>query len=381
MGLQELDSTNESSSREELSLMPLNKEFTEELDQDVKYKLNKDGTLTIKNKLVMREGTHNEVHYSWDELKASYLTGEGGGLFYDHEDSVKNYTGLVKNLKLNEAEKAIYGDIHVTNKQAALDISLGAKWGISPTIDAEKLLKDGKIHALDPNFLSYSLVLRPAVRETMLNSDGTERRFNKVEKENEKLLAEKDARIQQLEEAAVDTEKKTEATEKKVEEIEKKVEEAEKKEVEKESEELCALERSIGFTSEAEKDSRLEELKSLSAESRSNLRSAHGKYAKILKLGEDDDEDGESDAEELKENFLLFRTEYMEKNPKATSADVKAAFSKLAATPSGNAPAEKGQDLGEANAQVRMQNELNAEGARTGKVNSNILAYMKEQER
>ena len=164
MTLQEL------SNREELIVMPLGKDF-EELSAKTKYPLNKDGTLTLKNKLVMREGEHNEVYYSWAELKAGYMTGEGAGLFYDHEDSVKNYTGLVNNLKLNETTKEIYGDIHVTDKQAALNISLGAKWGVSPTIDAEKLLKDGKKYAMDPNFLSYSLVLRPAVRETMLNSE------------------------------------------------------------------------------------------------------------------------------------------------------------------------------------------------------------------
>jgi len=377
MGLQELDNN---STREQLSMMPFNKEFTEELSEGTKYKLNKDGTLTLKNKLVMREGEHNEVYYSWEELKAKYLTGEGAGLFYDHEDSVQNYAGLVKNLKLNEQEKAIYGDIHVTNKQSALDISLGAKWGVSPTIDAEKLLKDGVKHAVDPNFLSYSLVLRPAVRETMLNSQNDNsaiRGENKLEEKErvkfELAAKEKDTKIQKLEDEA----KKLEGEKA---DAEKKVEEAEKKETDREAEELCELECSIGFTTEAEKNTRLEELKSLSAESRNHLKSAHEKYAKTLNLGLDKDDNGEAAAEELKEKFLGFRKEYLSANPKATNAEIQAAFSKAPEKLGEGVKAQVNADLNDANPQVRMKAELAAKEASQGKLNSNILAYMKEQE-
>ena len=92
--------------REELIVMPLNKEFSEKLAENKnKYKLEKDGTLILKSKLVMREGTHNDVNYSWDELKASYLTGEGAGLFYDHDDSVKNHVIPVD--KNSEGEEGV----------------------------------------------------------------------------------------------------------------------------------------------------------------------------------------------------------------------------------------------------------------------------------
>lgn len=351
--MQEL-SSNSNKNREELSIMPHNKEFVEELSEDNKYKLEKDGTLFLKNKLVMKEGEHNGVHYSWEQLKEKYLTGEGAGLFFDHEDSVKNYVGLVKNLKLNEATKEIFGDIHVTNKQSALDISLGAKWGVSPTIDAEKILKDGKSFAMDPDFLSYSLVLRPAVRETMLNSldgvDNATKEDKKVEKQERELqmLAERDAKIQKLEDDNATMKEKSDEQDKKIEEQGKKIDESEKKEVEKESEDLCALECSIGFTSEADKNSRLEELKSLSAESRSNLKSAHEKYASILKLGEDEDKDDEDDDEKKKKEDLASNAKKL-----PVSSDP----------------------------QVRMRSELASESARQAKVNSNILAYMKEQHR
>ena len=228
MALQELSKNDV---RETLSMMPLNKEF-EELSEQTKYSLNKDGTLTLKNKLVMREGEHNGVYYSWDELKEKFMTGEGAGLFYDHEDSVRNYAGLVQNLKANDATREIRGDVLVSNKQSALDISLGAKWGISPTIDAEKLLKDGKKYAKDPNFLSYSLVLRPAVRETMLNAEKNsatrgEKKLEGKEREMFELAADvkaKEDKIQKLESEAEESKKKIEESEKKIEEVEKKVE-------------------------------------------------------------------------------------------------------------------------------------------------------------
>lgn len=379
MALQELSKISKKKTREELSMMPLNEEFNEKLSEKTKYPLNKDGTLTLKDKLVMREGTHNDVYYSWEQLKEKFMTGEGAGLFYDHDDSVRNYAGLVQNLKANDATKEIRGDILVSNKQSALDISLGAKWGISPTIDAEKLLKDGKKYAMDPNFLSYSLVLRPAVRETMLNSSNNNAKEEKKLEKNEREIQElsekvkaKDAKIQELEDEAKESEKK-------IEESEKKVEEAEKKESDKDAEELCALECSIGFTTEAEKNSRLEELKSLSAEVRSNLKSAHQKYAKTLKLGEgEEDDNGESAAEELKEDFMKFRKEYLGENPKATGAEIKAAFAKLPMDE--NLSANLKKDLTGLNDQDRMKAELAAKEANNGKINSDIMAYMKEQE-
>lgn len=383
MSLQDLSLNSETNNREELVVMPNNKEFTEELSEHKKYKLEKDGTLILKNKLVMKEGEHNGVFYSWNQLKEKYMTGEGAGLFFDHDDSVKNYTGLVNNLRLDESSKSIFGDIHITNKQSALDISLGAKWGVSPTIDAEKVLRDGKQYAMDPDFLSYSLVLRPAVRETMLNSDDSaKRRSIKVENNREiNELAERDNRIQKLEDELSGLKDKSDEQEKELEESKKKIEESEKKEVEKESEELCELECSIGFTSDAEKNSRIEELKNLSSESRSNLKSAHEKYAKTLKLGEVKDDNGELAAEELKESFLEFRNRYLKENPNATSEMIRSAFAKLSAdTELGNDSPTINENLKEESAQKRMKSELASESFKESKVNSNILAYMKEQE-
>ncbi len=390
MSLQASSLENGSKIRERLFVLPAKGDYQELSEDEAKHSLNQDGTLTLKNKLIMREGTHNELYYSWESLKESYMTGEGGGLFYDHEDSVKNYAGLVKNLRADDETKEIFGDIHVTDKQAALNISLGAKWGLSPTIEAERLLRDGEKHAVDPVFLSYALVLKPAVRETMLNredSNKVERRTNMEDNKRElQMLAEKDVKIQKLEEEKADaedkakeSEKKAEESEKKTEEAEKKVEEAEKKEEAEESEKLCELECSIGFTSEANKNSRLEELKSLSAESRSILKSTHEKYVKTLNLNDEKAEDGKDYAEKLKENFLNFQTEFLKQNPKANLAEIKEAFGKLDHTIETN-DSKLNENLNHKDPQIRMKSELAEKEARQAKVNSNILAFMKEQE-
>ena len=385
MSLQELSLENGTKIREKLFILPSKEDF-HELSEQEKYPLNKDGTLTLKDKLIMREGLHNEVNYSWDELKAGFLTGEGGGLFYDHEDSVRNYAGLIKNLRADDETKEIFGDIYVTDKQASLNISLGAKWGVSPTIDAEKVLVNGETHATDLLILSYSLVLKPAVRETMLNQandpkNTVRRRSDNLEdnKRELQLLAEKDAKIQKLEEEKSTAEDKAEESEKKADEAEKKVEEVEKKEEEKDSEKLCELECSIGFTSEADKNSRLEELKSLSAESRSVLKTTHEKYVKTLNLNDELADNGESYAENLKENFLNFRTEFLKQNPEATPAQVQEAFEKLAANPRANNK-KINENLNHKDPQIRMKSELAEKNAHQEKVNSGILAFMKEQE-
>ena len=200
------------------------------------------------------------------------------------------------------------------------------------------------------------------------------------------MLAEKDVKIQKLEEEKADaedkakeSEKKAEESEKKTEEAEKKVEEAEKKEEAEESEKLCELECSIGFTSEANKNSRLEELKSLSAESRSILKSTHEKYVKTLNLNDEKAEDGKDYAEKLKENFLNFQTEFLKQNPKANLAEIKEAFGKLDHTIETN-DSKLNENLNHKDPQIRMKSELAEKEARQAKVNSNILAFMKEQE-
>ena len=295
--------------REELSVIPSANDFEKLSENDLE---NKTGVLVLKNRLVMREGEHNEVYYSWDELKAGYLTGEGAGLFYDHDDSVKNYAGIVKNLKLNEDTKEIYGDIHVTDKQAAINLRLGAKWGISPTIDAEKLIKDGKKYALDPKFLSYSLVLRPAVRETMLNSEAhnntTERRLKSMENK------------EKLEEAEKQHKEEMEKKEGELKELRLANDKFKADGISRDSAKVMELGKQFGILADADMD----KLKEMSDAGRSMLSDVIGRVAKTFKLDEDEvkDEKPEEKTEEVEEKKEEEKTDDLASNQKRMKAEL-----------------------------------------------------------
>ena len=319
--------------REELTAIPSIKDFNELSNEDLESKA---GVLVLKNKLVMREGEHNGIYYSWDELKEGYLTGEGAGLFYDHDDAVKNYVGIVKNLKLNEEAKGIYGDIHVTDKQAATNLRLGAKWGVSPTIDAEKLIKGGKKYALDPKFVSYSLVLRPAVRETMLNSQNntTERRLKCMEEKERFELAEKQH------------EKEIEQKEDEIEELRSANKKYESEELSRKSAEVLGIGKSYGILL----DSDLDKLKEMSDVGRSMLSDVIGRVAKTFKLDEEEVEDKKTDEEKAKEAKEAEETEEAKKED-------------LAAT------------------QIRMKEELSQKSNGTDSLNKGMLSFMQKQEK
>jgi hypothetical protein len=320
--------------REELTVIPSTNDFEELSKNDLE---NKTGVLVLKNRLVMREGEHNEVYYSWDELKAGYLTGEGAGLFYDHDDSVKNYVGIVKNLKLNEGTKEIFGDIHVTDKQAAINLRLGAKWGISPTIDAEKLIKGGKKYALDPKFLSYALVLRPAVRETMLNSEEThigttERRLKSMENK------------EKLEEAEKQHKEEMEKKEGELKELRLANEKFKSDGISRESAKVMELGKKFGILADADMD----KLKEMSDVGRSMLFDVIGRVAKTLKLEEDEKEDETSSKEEVAD----------EKTDKAEETET--------------------DDL--ASNQKRMKEQLSENAVKHNSLNTSMLDFMRKQE-
>ncbi len=339
------------SPREQLIVMPVNKEFNEELSEQTKYPLNADGTLTLKNKLLMREGEHNGKTYLWEELKGGMETGEGAGLFYDHDDSVKNYAGLVQNLRADEDSKSLFGDIQITNKQSALDISLGAKWGISPTIDALKVERDGAIFALDPKFISFALVLRPAVRETMLNSEDT------VERGLKKERMEKNEQLEKLEEEVKAKAEENKEVEAEKEKLKEQVAKFELAEVERKSKEL--LESGIGYGMLNEGD--LEKLKELNDKGRSFVSELMDRVAKTLKLDEkDSEEDGDEKGDE-------------EEKLKADLAKKKLAHK---GDPDYKDPNKDRltQD------QNRMKSELSESSADHSKLNKGMFEFMQEQE-
>ena len=133
---------------------------------------------TIKKTELIKAGTHNGKFYSAQVLRMSVSQHEGLPIFADHHPSeqggnVRSWVGAIHNPVWSEADETILGDIDIVDPATAMAIAYGAKFGLSGTIDVESV-HDTELDrecAIDPIFKSYSLVLDPAVRETMLNEN------------------------------------------------------------------------------------------------------------------------------------------------------------------------------------------------------------------
>ena len=130
----------------------------------------------IKNKLLMKEGDFNGVHYPKAAIMEKVEEANEKGLILDHLDTQNQgasaWTGQVLNAHWGTGDEGegLYGDLSIVDKSTAQKLAQGAKWGISPTIDFEKNDVDGKIVASDLLWKSFSFVINPAVRDTMLNN-------------------------------------------------------------------------------------------------------------------------------------------------------------------------------------------------------------------
>ena len=301
--------------------------------------------LVLKHKLIIREGEHNGVFYSWEELKQVVETGEGSSLYYDHDDSASNWVGDVKNLKADDASKSIFGDLHIVDPVAAKKLRYGAKWGVSPTIDAERVVKDGRTLALDPKIISNSLVIRPAVRETMLNSENTVEKEVKSMEENNKREIEELAQKHEKEVNAINDKhtEELESEKKKGNDLNEKVEKYEAEKLEQESSKVLELGSKYGILNEED----LSEIKELSDKGRDFVSKVIGRVAKTLKLDEGKDEDESEDKE----------------NEEKSKDEAKSG--------------EK-EELGES--QKRIKEELSAKESSQEKVSKNMFEYMREQQ-
>lgn len=133
---------------------------------------------TLKNRLVMNEGKHNGLVYTKSELKKELSSVEEEfNLICDHLDTrqgagVANYAGAVLKRKWLDSGKegpGVYADLEIRHETLAKQLALGAKFGVSPTYDYDPVELEGEEVATNLSTVSYSLVLDPAVRKTMLN--------------------------------------------------------------------------------------------------------------------------------------------------------------------------------------------------------------------
>lgn len=129
----------------------------------------------VKQHVLMDEGTHNGKFYQASVLRPGVKQHQGLSIFADHHDSpsggtTQTWIGDITNPTWSPESNAILGDVNIIDPTYAMAIAYGAKFGLSGTIDVDCVEVKGKrTLALDPRWLSYSLVLDPAVRQTMLN--------------------------------------------------------------------------------------------------------------------------------------------------------------------------------------------------------------------
>ena len=141
---------------------------------------------TIKRHLLINEGSHNGTFYSAQILRMALNQHEGLSLFLDHHandqgGTAESWCGSIRNPTWSEADKGIVADVDIVDPKTAISLAYGAKFGISATVDVEAIEKDDKEIATDPIFKSYSIVLDPAVRETMLNENQSESELEQEE--------------------------------------------------------------------------------------------------------------------------------------------------------------------------------------------------------
>lgn len=281
----------------------------------------------LKDRLLMKEGTHNGVFYPGNELKEADIFNKRFSLFHDHEDSSDKWIGEIEPKTFDEESKEIRGDIIVIDKQMAMNLAYGAKLGLSPTIDVDKLERaDGPPVALDPQFISWATVINPAVgREIMLNSKNSnsqsdlkmdEKQINDVATRVVEMLSQKDDKKK---EQVVADKVITEKLEKAQADVKSATEELEKYQKEESNAQIAGIRIKEEFLSQKENefsDSRIQELEKMGSEAREVLSGALDKFI--------------SDREALSK-FTEFLSDYTAKNPTMNIADGAKAFRKQAA--------------------------------------------------
>ena len=209
----------------------------------------------IKDRLLFQEGVHNDLFYSFDDIKEYQELWENSDLFMaEHDDGSDKWVGLSKNIRVVPEEKAIYGDLEIVDKPVAQKLAYqilnkNGRMGISPTIDVDKKIGEGcqELAGAPWDLKSQSIVLQPAVRTTVFNSEYNNRGGTKMDVQ----LKKDEVSIKKEELDALK-------------ESQKQYNELKKVELEKDAEKLAQLEIDIGIATEENLSTRKESLMKMS---------------------------------------------------------------------------------------------------------------------
>lgn len=127
----------------------------------------------LRDKTIMSPGIWKGFTYPADEVIKSFSTNDWSdmqtrSLIYEHEERADQFLGSIENPRLMGDE--IIADLYIVDEDAARKLVYGAKFGISPKLDAENV--NGTL--FDYQYKNWSLVWNPAVKTTYLNSEKSE---------------------------------------------------------------------------------------------------------------------------------------------------------------------------------------------------------------
>lgn len=134
---------------------------------------NVDLPLILKDRSLMPPGTYNKYYFNSETIKKAFAESDWKrkdirSLFEGHpEDPVPgNWAGEIQNPYFNEETGGINGDVVIVDPSNAIKISYGAKFGISPSIEA---ISDNHV-VTRFTFRNFGLVIQPAMARNYLNN-------------------------------------------------------------------------------------------------------------------------------------------------------------------------------------------------------------------
>jgi hypothetical protein len=151
----------------------ISRRILEEMNSEEFKDLEKEVQLPyiIKDKILMSPGYWKDYNYSKEVVgkgfkNTDWSKKEARALFLDHEDmSAAAWIGEVQNVHIDEMNN-VRGDIVIVDKNVAMKIHYGAKYGISPKIIGEAVDSD----MVDFTFENMSVVMVPAVKTAYINN-------------------------------------------------------------------------------------------------------------------------------------------------------------------------------------------------------------------
>ncbi len=290
----------------------------------------------VKNKVIFSEGTHNGIFYPYDSISSPEALSqiEGIDLFFaEHEDASQNWAGIIKNAKGNDADKTVRGDLEIVDLSAAQKISWmvenkSGTMGLSPTVDVDRRVIDNRAVALDPKYQSWSVVLRPADRTTIFNSEKKETGgVNMQEKSEVNGAGAADTAVSENLSQLKDAQEKNVELSTQLKDTNKQLEELKSAEVMRRVEPLAQMEVDLGKTDSTLMPQRIEELAKLPSEALTALEDSYT-WIKAELNEDDDDKDSEEEGEGTETNsaFTDFVKKFIKANPGKTIKDASKAW-------------------------------------------------------